>query len=105
MELRHLRCFLAVAEELHFARAAEKLHVEQLPPFRSAIRCTTFLLPRIDHQPQVPVFVNGQRGVLERLGLTSTTNWRTPLQGACTSCVRHHALNSGDTRSSSSTSL
>ena len=29
MALRHLSCFLTVAEELHFARAAEKLHVEQ----------------------------------------------------------------------------
>ena len=104
MELRHLRAFVAVAEEAHFGRAAQRLHMAQ-PPLSQQVKqlereLGVLLLERTTRRVRTTnagvVFLERARAILSdveraresvllaergesgviRVGLTGATTWR-----------------------------
>ncbi|WP_027344271.1 LysR family transcriptional regulator [Hamadaea tsunoensis] len=89
LEVRQLRYFVAVAEELHFGRAAERLAMAQ-PPLSRAIR-------ELERRLGVPLFERTTRQVtLTPAGEVLLRDARTALDAV--SAAEHRARNAGRPR-------
>jgi DNA-binding transcriptional LysR family regulator len=81
MELRHLRCFVAVAEDLNFRKAAQRLHVAQ-PALSRTIK-------HLEEEAGVTLLTRDQRSVeLTSAGRSLLGDARRLLQEAKTAVIR-----------------
>ena len=89
VELRQFRYFVAVAEELNFTRAAERLHIAQQP--------LSAAIARLEHQLGVRLFERTTRRVtLTETGVALLEPARAALQAADTAVEAARAVAAGE---------
>ncbi|KAB8313574.1 LysR family transcriptional regulator [Erwinia endophytica] len=89
IELRHLRYFIAVAEELHFGRAAQRLNISQ-PPLSQQIQ-------NLEQQIGARLFARTNRNVqLTAAGMQFLTDARQIMQNVSSAADKAARLHRGD---------